>query len=373
MPTEKAYGIQIAKMCEAFADLEKQVELVIPYRKNIISKSIFQYYGVRNNFSVKRLFAPDFYLPAKMDRIAVWLKSFLSAVQLFFYSVSKKEDIVYSRDELPLYLLSFFRAKLFFEAHRFSDSRSMFYRRFKKKNIKIVTISEGLKSEFIKFGFATENILVVHDGVDLREFNISDSSDFCREKVGLPLDKKIIGYVGQLRTMGMEKGIESLIQTYQQLKSEFQDLIMVIVGGSNRDLVTYKAMAVKSNISEQEIIFVGRKEHREIPYYLRAFDILTMPFPYTKHYAFYMSPLKLFEYMASGKPIVASDLPVVREVLNESNALLVEPDNVEKFVEAIKLILANPDLGTALGHRALVDVQDYTWIKRADKIFDFVT
>ena len=162
LPTEKAYGVQIAKMCEAFANAGSQVTLLAPHRRNT-DQDFFEYYQVQHSFTFKRLWSPDFHLPGKFDQLAVGIKNLISAVILAVYTFRRNPEIVYSREELPLYLLSFFRAGLFFEAHRFAHRREFFYRRFLSIDIKIVVISQGIKDEFVKFGFSPDRILVAHD------------------------------------------------------------------------------------------------------------------------------------------------------------------------------------------------------------------
>ena len=76
--------------------------------------------------------------------------------------------------------------------------------------------------------------------------------------------------------------------------------------------------------------------------------------------------------MASKRPIVASDLPSIREILNEENAVLVEPNNPEALAEGIKKILQNPELADKISKQAFRDVQNYTWQKRAQKILGFI-
>jgi glycosyltransferase involved in cell wall biosynthesis len=86
-------------------------------------------------------------------------------------------------------------------------------------------------------------------------------------------------------------------------------------------------------------------------------------------YAQYTSPLKLFEYMASGRPIVASDLPVLREILSDGeNALLCPPDSVEAFTAAIRRLRDEPGLGARLAEQAWRDVQTYSWDERARRV-----
>lgn len=368
LPIEKAYGLQVAKMCEAFADYGLNVNLVFPTRKDPIKQDFFNFYSIKRSFGFKKLSSPDFYFPGKLDKIAVAIKSFISALVLVFYSIFRKTDLIYSRDELPLYFLSFFKKNLVFEAHRFSEKRAFFYRKFKNKNLKIITISKGLENKFINFGFKSSNILVAHDGVDLKEFNVDISKEKAREKLNLPQDKILLGYVGQLKTMGMEKGIDFVFEALKRLP---ENVIFILVGGEDGDIKFYKKLSEGKNLS-RKVLFIGRVKHNLIPYYLKCFNILLMPFPNIEHYAFYMSPLKLFEYMASRRPIVATNLPTIREVLNEENSVLVKPDDPDDFARGIKKILEDSNLAEKINKKAFEDVKNYTWQKRAERILEFI-
>ena len=376
MPTEKAYGIQIAKMCEAFAlqynpnlqiypnapNNRIEVELVIPHRKNSIKEDIFEYYGVKRNFRVVRLFSPDFYLPGKLDKLAFLIKNFLSAKMLFFYVLFQKADIIFSRDELPLYFLSFFKNNLIFEAHKFSSRRFRFYRRFKKLDLKIVTISKGLKDEFIKFGFNPKNIIVAHDGVDLNKFNLDITREEARRRTNLPPDKKIIMYTGHLFDW---KGVYVLAEAADLLS----DSLVVFIGGTDSDITDFK-----NRFKDKEnVLILGQKEHREIPFFLKAADVLVLPNSGKELISrSYTSPLKLFEYMASGRPIVASALPSIKEILNKDNSVLVESDSTTSLAEGIRKVLNDKDLARKISEKAFEDVKDFTWAKRTDKILNFI-
>jgi len=98
-----------------------------------------------------------------------------------------------------------------------------------------------------------------------------------------------------------------------------------------------------------------------------------MPFPWTQHYAYNMSPLKMFEYMAAEKPILATRLPSVMEVLVDGeNAVLAEPDNPGELARGIKRIIEDKEFSQRIGRRARQDVLHYTWEKRAQKIVHFI-
>ncbi len=150
LPTEKAYGLQISQMCSGIAVSEGvDLELVYPTRSNTIHQGFFGYYNLKRNFKVSKVWAPDFYLPRWLDVLAFGFKNLISALLLARAVLIRNPDLVYSRDELPLYVLSFFRKNLVFEAHKLPNSRSFMYRRFKKRRVKIVTITHALKNEFI--------------------------------------------------------------------------------------------------------------------------------------------------------------------------------------------------------------------------------
>ncbi len=385
LPTEKAYGIQIAKMCEAFAEAGVNVELVYPYRKNPIKADIFDYYSIKKIFKATKLPALDFYFFGAFDKTAVGLKSFISAVALVFYALFKKSDIIYSRDELVLFLLSFFKKNLVFEAHRFSPKRSLFYNRFNNSGIKSVAISEAVKKGLVNAGFAPNNILVAPDGVDLILFDINISKESARVKVNLPDDKKIVLYSGHLFEW---KGARILLETAKLISnfkfpaplgrgsfnkverqiSNVGNILFVFIGGTEHDIKSFRKKAEGLD----NVLILGHKPHSQIPTYLKAADVLVLPNSASDKISSYTSPLKLFEYMASGRPIIASDLPSIREILNNQNSVLVKPDDPENMARGIGTILDDIASGDKLTQEARQDVENYTWQKRVEKIMNFV-
>lgn len=367
LPTEKAYGIQIAKTCESLAGLGTDLCLLSPYRISKIKDDFFEYYGVKKNFKFKRIWTPDFYLPGKLNEIAFHVKNFISAVILNIYVLFKNPDIVYSRDELPLYILSFFKRNVVFEAHRFSKAKRIFYKRFKRANIKVVVITNLLKDEFVKFGLDPKNILVAPDGVDLEEFDIDVSGEEARKKVGLPLDKQIVMYTGHLYEW---KGASVLLEAARlsKVNGQLSNVLYVFVGGTEYDVANFKKKAEGLD----NVLILGHRPRKNIPIYLKAADILVLPNSAKEEISrSYTSPLKLFEYMASGRPIVASDLPSIREILNNDNSFLVIPDNAEKLTDGIELILTNPNLSSKYSSQAVRDVQNFTWTVRVNNILNF--
>lgn len=361
IPTEKAHGYSITKMCEQFANLGIEVILVLPKlkKKNPISQNVADYYGVKKNFKIKRVSCLDLTNLTFFSKLFFLIQRFSFLLSSLFIK-TKKDDLIYIRDVEQLLFWSLKNKNIFFEIH-FLSKKDKFFLFLIKRAKKVIVITKKLKEDLINYSLSAEKILIAPIGVDLDEFNIKESQKECRGKLNLPLDKKIIGYVGQLKTLGEEKGIDDLIEAMKIVKRT-----LCLVGGQNFD--QYKKLA-----KELDVIFVGHVQHKLIPYYLKSFDVLVMPFPRLKHYLYYMSPLKMFEYMAAQRPIVTSDLPSIREILNENNAILVQPNNPQSLARGIETALKNTDFSAKISKKAFEDAQKYTWSKRAQKIINFLS
>jgi len=368
MPTEKAHGYQIIKMCEAFSKAGAEIELVIPWRFNHIKEDPFNFYGVEKTFKITKV--PSLDLINLLGSFGFFIQSVSFAKIASVYSFFKSTDIIYSRDELPLFFLSFFpsgKRKLFWESH--SGKISFVAKRVLKKSHGMVTLTGILKDFYVNgLKVDSDKILISPDGVDLSVFDIEMSREEARKKTNLPLDRIILGYFGRFRTMGMEKGLSILLESLKKLPPNF---FFVAVGGSQEDIDSYKEKSEKLSISER-ILFKKLVSRRELSVWQKACDILLMPFPDLPHYRYYMSPLKMFEYMASKRPIIASDLPSVGEVLNESNAVLVPPDDLEVLAKAIESLVNNQVLSSKLSTQAFEDVKNHTWQKRSESILNFI-
>lgn len=120
--------------------------------------------------------------------------------------------------------------------------------------------------------------------------------------------------------------------------------------------------------------FEGHQPHEQIPRYLKAFDVLLLPLqPEINRTLKYCSPLKLFEYLMAGRPIVASDLPSLNEILEDrNNALLVDPENPKEYLTALKTILDDQQLADELSCNAAKTGERYTWKRRAREIVEFM-
>jgi len=353
-------------MCEAFADNGMEVELVVPKRFSISAigkKDPFEYYGVKRNFTIKKIFCFDLtplnrYLgPVSFLTQALSFALFVSAYLLF-----KKTDIIFSRDRFSLLFVASLKKNVVLEAHQLH--RSLF--KFILDKVKrIIVITRGLKDDLIKKGVGGNKIFIAADGVDLEVFKIRESKEECRKKLNLPLDKKLIIYIGQLYKW---KGVETLALASKYLD---RDNLIMIGGGIKWYLDNFVEFLKQEKLNK--VITLGHQEYSKIPYFLKAADclILTGTAKYgisEKH----TSPMKMFEYMTSHKPIVASDLPSFREVLNEDNSILVESDNPQAMAEGIKKAFNDVRFSVKISEQAYQDVQKYSWDNRAKSILEFI-
>ncbi|MBI2635361.1 MAG: glycosyltransferase family 4 protein [Parcubacteria group bacterium] len=369
IPTEKANGFQVMKMCEAFSNAGIEVELWLPGRFNPIKESPFAYYNIRETFKIRKYFVIDLIPFSKyLGRLANFVESVSFAIAVRLALPAAEFNLLYSRDQFTLWLLSFFKYPFIYEIHSI-PRRTGLHGRIWRGAIKVVVITNGIKNILIKKGIDDSKIIVAPDAVDLGVFNaVNKSKEELRSELGLFGDNFLVGYVGRFKTLGMEKGIATMIESLPILD---KDVKMIFVGGEEQEIKEYKTFAGRFNVLSQ-CVFISYQPYSKIIKYTKAMDAVVIPFPNKPHYAFYASPLKLFEYMASGRPIIASDLPALREILNDKNALFFKPEDAADLARAIKMLKNSKMLGLHLSQQALADVKEYTWDNRAKNILNFI-
>jgi len=368
IPTEKAHGLQIMKMCEVFKNQGNNIELVVAKRKNnqLERQDPFKYYGLKVKFPIKKLPLIDLVdYGRSLKGFSVPIQNISFALFAFFHLWRKKTDLIYSRDEFSLFFLCFFKKNLVLEFHNFPNSKLFLYKFIFKRVRKIVVITNRLKKLIVDLGINKNKIIVCPDGVDLEYFDIKESKEDCRGKLNLSVKRNIILYTGHLFAW---KGIYTLVEASKFLTDKE---LIVVVGGMEYDQNKIKEYIDKNKL--KNILLIKHQPPTEIPYYLKAADVVTLPNSGQKKISIhYTSPIKLFEYMAAKKPIVASDLPSIREVLNPANATLVPPDVAYDLAQGIKKVLTDAEFSEMIVTQAFAEVKKYTWQKRAEKILNFI-
>ena len=367
VPTQRAHGLQIAKMCEGFTNSFPYVCLVIPKIPNSITSDVFEHYNLKRNFQVKKL--PTLYLTrlaVSVPNVWYWIKSVSFAVSTFLFVLfyTTKDDFIYFRYDVSIFLALFpflKRRNITCEAHFLLTGwqRKML---LKARNIIVIT-SESKRLYDQELGFEGK-VLVAPDGVSVADFDVNISKQKAREKLNLPQDKKLIIYTGYFYEW---KGVDPLILAAKNFN---QNEELVLVGGAE-DIERVKEIINREDI--QNIRLEGYRPYKEIPLYQKAADCLVLTSSLKNDNSrFFTSPLKLFEYMASERPIVASDTPSIREVLNENNAILVSPDDPDSMLEGIRKALYDDVLAGVLVSIAKKEVLLYDWSFRAKKISEFI-
>jgi glycosyltransferase involved in cell wall biosynthesis len=354
-PTERAHGIQIAKTCEALVQSGSAVELWVPRRRNNISEEYASFYGLKTRFQIHTLFTID---SVAWGRAGFLLESFLFTCSVLVAIWSAKADCYYCRDEIVVAALGFFGVPVVWESH--TGAWGVFGKFAARYARCMVVISQGLKALYVEKGIPASRILVAPDGVDLDAFKTLNSKGSARARLGLPIDAKIALYVGGI---GGWKGTDVLCAAADLLPPE---VITVIIGEGQEKLETLRERF-------QRVMFLGARSYRELGNNLAAADVLVLP--NTAHNSIsarYTSPLKLFAYMASHVPIVASDIPSIREILSDDTTFWFRADDPADLASVIRHVFDEPDLPAQKAHRALQDVRQYAWDARAKRILDFL-
>ncbi len=372
-PSLSAHGVYLAKLCDSLSGAGAEVTLIVPKRFNEIAEDYRTFYNVKNNFKVVRIFSFDFIIFARfLKGLAYWLQYLNFYLFVFAYFLfSPRDRVIYTMDYFgPLLKLLGF--KVVFESHQGLGSHKAFWVRFVKLADLLVVTNSYIAGLFTSF-FSSEKILVARNGVDLKDFESDFDCENFRRRTGLPLDRKIVSYIGKFRTMGKGKGVEELIEIFPKVFSSCPQAYLMIVGVSEDEKRELESiLSQKSGVQAFDYKIVLQVSQQEIPNYLKASDILVMNYPNKEHYAYFMSPMKMFEYMASGRPIVSTDLPSIREVLADSNAVLVQSENIEDLTVGILRVLNDHGLAEKISARAKKDVREYSWDKRAEKILNFI-
>ncbi|MBF0624317.1 MAG: glycosyltransferase family 4 protein [Magnetococcales bacterium] len=227
----------------------------------------------------------------------------------------------------------------------------------------VVTISAALARRYRAAGYPADRLLVAPDGVDLERFADPLDRTTARIRLGLDPRRPLAVYAGHLYA---GRGIEEILVAARIR----QDMDFLLVGGFPGDVKKWRDRAAGEGLGN--VTLAGFVANASLPPYLWAADCLLMPYGTGCPTADWMSPLKMFEYLAAGRVLVATDLPALREVLRHGeNALLVPPDDGPALARALGEILAAPERAAALAAQGLADVVPFSWDQRVARILEF--
>jgi glycosyltransferase involved in cell wall biosynthesis len=361
------------RVLEGFAREGVEVELWAPRRQNInelIHTDPFEYHLIEHNFKIQKLPVIDL-MPYSAGKLGffIMLGSFITSVffKILFMN-GRKDTVFYFFDLRDAFTTHWLSNKTFCEIHMYYRSSVDFINRRGFKLMRgIIAATKPLRTDITRdYKVPQEKILYAPCGVNFERFGIDTPKAEARKILDLPQDKKIILYVGHLFPV---KGVDVLFDVHSHLKT---GETIYFVGGTDEDIEGFKQKWQNAG-SPKNIIIVGRKPHQDIPLWLRAADILSIPNTAKEAAgATESSPSKLMEYMASGRPIVASDVLGITDVMDGTMGYLVEPDSAEAIATAAHEIFENPNDAERRAENARKAARGLGWEERAQHISNFI-
>lgn len=347
------------KMCQALTRAGSQVTLVTKKsasREEAGVSDDFAFYGVDTRFEIVKLPRPALRGGGLIFR---------AAVSRFLKRRRGEFDLVYAREPGGAVAATRLGLPLVFEVHSPPTEREI--RRFRRivhhpALLRVIVISAALRDRLLEMGLIPKSVpvLIVPDAADpLDATEVSTG--------GAGSGRAHYGYIGQLYP---GKAMELLVPLAQAMPEADFD----VVGGNQEDLARWRRAELPPNLKLH-----GFVPHGELVSWYRRFDAVLLPSQQDVYGASgrsnigeFMSPMKLFEYMAAARPIVSSDLPVLREVLRHGeNALLAPPSEPAAWKAALDSLRSNPETANRLAATALRDfLQNHTWRARAKRVLE---
>lgn len=360
IPSNTANSIQVMKVCQSMVQIGHEVRLWVPGTVHLPWIELSQHYGLSSPFEIS------------------WLKSNpgLKRYDLAASAVSKaikwNADIIYTWLPQASILGQMRGLPVVLEVHDRPTGNfgPWLLRRTVKmrgrKRLAVITLAlvSVLEKEF-KLSIPAEDLVIAPNGVDLDRYVDLPEPSAARSQLGLPPEKLTAVYSGHLYA---GRGIDLLFG----LAQAFPEVNFLLVGGNAESVEGCRQQAAEAGLLN--ITLTGFVDNHKLPLFQAAGEVLLMPYGRViagssgGNSADICSPMKMFEYMASGRAILVSDLPVFHEVLNEQNAVFCEVENLEVWTAGLKDLLENPDKIQNLGRQAKIDALDYTWNSRARAI-----
>lgn len=227
----------------------------------------------------------------------------------------------------------------------------------------VTVVSEELKIYFHQNGYNTSNTLVIPNGVDITRYpEMLEIPQRFQEIAQKWEDNIIIGFLGSLKSW---HGVQRVISLMPTLLKENENIRLLIIGDGNERQSIEKE--IKSLNIEEYVHISGFIPHDEVPGALDLLDISLAPYKEIDN--FYFSPLKIFEYMAAGKPVIAPPYGQIKDLVSQNTGILLSKNSNEELQKGIVELANNPEKRTALGKNARVYIEEnFTWKRNAMKI-----
>jgi glycosyltransferase involved in cell wall biosynthesis len=359
IPSDTANSIQVMKACNALVQLGHDVLLLVPGNRPSAITDLKSHYGLQTDFPIE-------WLASSSRRRFTW-----NAVRR---ARRLKADVVYTWFPQSAIFSLLHRMPTIFEIHIQPTGffGPIWHRLFAalpgRKRLASIThaLVELLENDF-HIRFPENQVVLAPNGVELERFDSLPDPVTARSQLNLRQAPTVM-CTGHLYT---GRGAELFVALARAIPNAH----FVWVGGRPEDIEFWRQRVDANKI--YNVTFVGFIPNGSLPMYQAAADILLMPYSSsimgssgTADSAAVASPMKMFEYMATGRAIASSYLPVIREVLNEKNAVFCKPDDIASWKFALERLLSDENLRDQLGQQARQDAQRYTWVARAQRIMN---
>ena len=381
IPAKRANTLQVMKMTQALANSGHQVQLAVPEEPGRPGDELQMWEDIAHFYGLSSRLPID-YMPAKSS-----FRKYDYALHAVRWARRWSADLIYTRLPQAAALASFQGYGTILESHDFPQGffGPILFKRFLQGEgaRRLVVISEALAADLhVEFKSPEDPpfTLILPDGVDLNRYSGLPGPKESRRKLfpaliqhldkydlNLSTDRFTAGYTGHLYP---GRGLHLILELAKRLP----EVNFLIVGGELKDVSRVSGIAKEYKL--QNVIITGFVPNAELPLYQAACDILLMPYQRQVaassggDIARYLSPMKLFEYMACGRAICSSDLPVLREILSEDIAILLPPEDIESWVAAVRNLRDNPSERKRMANKAQETVAQYSWDTRAQKILE---
>lgn len=358
VPSTTANSVQVMKVCQALTQVSGPVHLWAPGASPTDWPLLAAQYGLNTSFEIS-------WLPMRPS----W-----RGYDFAWLGISQAKawgaGLVYTRVLQVAVLALLRRMPVILEQHlRLTGfSAPWLFRTFLlwpgKKRLLVIT--ESLRRILERqFGsvLRPEEIQVAPSGVDLDNYGGLPDPPTARDQLGLPAGLTA-AYTGSFYP---GRGTDLLFG----LAKDLPEVNFLWIGGKPEDIAAWQSRLAQAGV--RNVVLTGFIDNGRLPLYQAAADILLMPYEHVisvsggGNTADICSPIKMFEYLASGRAIISSDLPVLREVLGQANAILCPPEDLPAWEKAVTNLVADPAERQRLGDQSLVDARQYNWRTREER------
>jgi len=356
VPSKSANSIQAMKVVHALKQSGQDVRLWVPEFETSDWATLADVYGLATGFDV------------------IWLP-FFPRLKLYDFCLRAVAaaahwgaDVVYTWALQAAVFGRLHGKPTVMEFHDFPMGRNgpmLFgiYSRFKGKRLTLCTtraLAEGIEEHF-NMRFSDAELQIAPNGTETKSYADLPQPAEARKQLGLK-DGFTVGYSGHFYP---GRGMELLTDIARLIP----DVNFLWVGGSQEDIAPWQEELAAQSI--HNVAITGFIPNSRLPFYQAAADVLVMPYGRKisgssgGNIARVINPMKMFDYLASGRPIIASEIPVFHEILTEDTAIFCEPDDAPDWAKVIKALRDNPKKCNQMGIRAKECAEKYTWKNRA--------